>query len=60
MRSNGTTARTKKAEGTAPHPGLAAIARLLARDLARHPPEKELSASPEDGYLLDSPAGDKP
>lgn len=60
MRSDGKTARKKKAEGTAPHPGLAALARLLARDLARQTYENNLSPSPEDAYLMDSSAGDKP
>lgn len=35
-------------------PRFVALARLLARDLARHPPESELSPSPDDAYLTDS------
>ncbi|MDG4901387.1 MULTISPECIES: hypothetical protein [unclassified Mesorhizobium] len=62
MQSTKTKVTRNKAEGAenAPDARLAALVRLLARDLARRHLENPLSASPEDAYLPDSAPKDAP
>jgi hypothetical protein len=61
MHSKSRTARKKTgSQAQALHPGFSALARLLARDLARQHFENPLSPSQDGAYAANSPSADTP